>query len=185
MGVVGPLYQAVVPFPVVGETGPDSVQWQSRPFATVHSLAHSSSAVYESLETIPYATDVVKETPQVNIMGTNKRTVSVRLDDESKQRIKTAAKLTRQSVGAFLPKAGEDRSKLVLLEWALARHRRGEASFSELTEQTGLAVGEIIGAVGDSGRDEGLEMFLARCRTVAKIRATTSFCAWPGRRWRS
>ena len=108
-------------------------------------------------------------------MGTKRRTVSVRLDDDAKQRIETAAKLIRQSLGAFPAKAGEDRSKQVLLEWALSRHRRGEASSSELTEQTGLSAEEIMGAEGDSGRDEGLEMFLARCRTVAKIRGNDEF----------
>ena len=48
-------------------------------------------------------------------MATKKRTISVRLDDEAKQQVERAAKLLRQSSGAFLEKAGEERARVVLL----------------------------------------------------------------------
>ena len=108
-------------------------------------------------------------------MATKKRTISVRLDDEAKQRVERAAKLLRQSSGAFLEKAGEERARQILLEWAVDRFRRGEASLSELAQETALAVEDIMDAVGSHGREEALEMFLASCRTVAEMRGNSEF----------
>jgi uncharacterized protein (DUF1778 family) len=108
-------------------------------------------------------------------MATKKRTISVRLDDEAKQQVERAAKLLRQSSGAFLEKAGEERARAVLLEWAANRYRRGEASLSELAEETGLPVEEVMEAMGSQGREEALEMFLASCRTVAETRGNPEF----------
>jgi predicted transcriptional regulator len=115
-------------------------------------------------------------------MATTKRTISVRLDDVAKQRVERAAKLVRQSSGAFLEKAGEEHARVVLLEWAVARYRRGEASFSELAEEAGLAVEEIMDAAGSQGKEQAPEMYLAGCRTVAETRVTPSSCALAGRR---
>lgn len=108
-------------------------------------------------------------------MATKKRTISVRLDDAAKQRVERAANLLRQSSGAFLEKAGEERARAVLLDWAANRYRRGEASLSELAEETRLAVEEIMEAMGSHGRKEALEMFLASCRTVAETRGNPEF----------
>jgi uncharacterized protein (DUF1778 family) len=108
-------------------------------------------------------------------MPSKKRTISVRLDDEAKQKVEKAAKLLRQSSGAFLEKAGQERARQVLVEWAVGRYRRGEASFSELAEETGLAVEEIMEALGSRGREDALEMFLASCRTVAEARNNPEF----------
>lgn len=55
----------------------------------------------------------------------------------------------------------------MLLEWAVAQHRAGTRSFSELAEETGLVVEEIMIATGQADRDAALELFLASCRTVA------------------
>lgn len=100
-------------------------------------------------------------------MAVRKWTVSVRLDP--------AAKLPHQSRGAFLQRAGDATARQVLLEWATTRHRRGEASASELAEQTGLAVEELMAARGDEGKDEALAQFLASCRTVAETGANPEF----------
>jgi uncharacterized protein (DUF1778 family) len=102
-------------------------------------------------------------------MATTKRTISVRLDDRAKQQVEKAAKLLKQSKGAFLGKAGEERAREALLEWAVDRHRRGEASFSRLAEETGLALEEIMDAMGKHGQEEALEMFLMSARAAAAL----------------
>jgi predicted transcriptional regulator len=108
-------------------------------------------------------------------MATRKRTISVRLDDRAKRRVEKAARLLKQSSGAFLEKAGEGRARKLLLEWAVSRYQRGEASFSELTDETGLSVEEIMEAVGIQGKEEALQMFLASCHTVAEARCNPEF----------
>lgn len=108
-------------------------------------------------------------------MATKKGTISVRLDDHTKQRVEKAAKLLRQSSGAFLGKAGEERARQILMDWALDRRRRTGASFSELAEETGLGVEEIMEAMGSQGKAEAMEMFLASCRTVAEARNNPHF----------
>ena len=75
----------------------------------------------------------------------------------------------------FLEKAGTESAREVLLEWAVARQREAEASFSELAGVTGLAVEEIMEAIGDRGKEEALAMFLASCRTIAKHRGNPEF----------
>jgi uncharacterized protein (DUF1778 family) len=86
-------------------------------------------------------------------MPTIKQTISVRLDNKAKLKVERAARLMRQSSGAFLEKVGTERAHQVLLDSAVSRHRQVEASFSELAEETGLAVEEIMEAVGDRGID--------------------------------
>ncbi|MGQ9573269.1 MAG: hypothetical protein ACUVV3_08825 [Dehalococcoidia bacterium] len=108
-------------------------------------------------------------------MATKKPTILVRLDDAAKLRVKHAARIVKQSAGAFLEEAGEERARQVLLDWALERHRRSEASFSELAADTGLTVEEIMLALGDRGRQEALEAFLASCRTVAEVSGNRDF----------
>jgi predicted transcriptional regulator len=102
-------------------------------------------------------------------MATTKRTISVRLDDRTKQQVEKAAKLLKQSKGAFLGKAGEKRAQEVLLEWAIDRHRKGESSLSQLAEETGLAVEEIMDAMGQRSKEEALEMFLMSARAAAAV----------------
>lgn len=105
----------------------------------------------------------------------NKRTVSVRLDPDEARRLEKAASLTGQSRGAFLQKAGGEVAHRTLLSWAVARYRRDEASFAELAEDTGLAIEEIMAAVGSQGQEAALEMFLASCRTVAETQQNPAF----------
>lgn len=100
-------------------------------------------------------------------MATKKRTISVRLDDAAKQRVERAAGLLKQSSGAFLGKAGDEEAHRILLAWAADRHHQGKASLSELALETGLAVEEIMLAVGGN-RQEGLDLFLSSCRAVAE-----------------
>ena len=105
----------------------------------------------------------------------NKRTVSVRLEPEEAQRLEKAARLAGQSQGAFLQKAGEEAAHRTLLAWATNRYRRGEGSFSELAEESGLAVEEIMAAMGTEGSDAALEMFLASAKTISDIQNNPSF----------
>ena len=108
-------------------------------------------------------------------MATRKKTISVRLDGTAKQRVERAARLLKQSSGAFLEKAGVEQARQVLVTWAADRHRQGVASFSELAAETGLAVEEIMRAAGEEDRLEALEMFLASCRTVATANDDPAF----------
>lgn len=108
-------------------------------------------------------------------MPTKKRTVSVRLDDAAKLRVERAARLRRQSSGAFLEEAGDRQARQILLTWAIARYRAGESSFSELAAQTGLDIEEIMLAMDTEGRQEALTMFLASCRTVAEAAGNPNF----------
>lgn len=101
-------------------------------------------------------------------MGTKKRTISVRLDAGAERRLERAAGLTRQSRAAFVQSAADERARRILLDWTLARQRTGLQSFSELAEETGLAVEEIMTAAGETGREQALEAFLASCRTLAR-----------------
>ena len=110
-------------------------------------------------------------------MALRKHTVSVRLDPRAEHRLEQAAQLTHQSRGAFLLHAGDERARRVLLGWAMARYREGDTSYSELAEQTGLAVEEIIRAFGEQGRDKALAQFLASCRVVAEAENDAAFFA--------
>ncbi len=69
----------------------------------------------------------------------------------------------------------DEAARRALREWAVARHCQGDRSFSELAEETGLAVEEIMLAIGDQGRDQALQMFLASCETVAKTTGKPEF----------
>ncbi len=100
-----------------------------------------------------------------------KHTVSVRLDDESRQRVERAAKMLKQSSGAFLEKAGEERARRVLLERAVTLYQQGRGSLSDLAGETGLAVEEIADAVGSRGKEEAVEMFLALSRRAVRVRS--------------
>jgi hypothetical protein len=98
-------------------------------------------------------------------MPTKKQTISVR----------RAARLLKQSSGAFLEKAGEGQARQVLIAWALHRHRQGEASFSELAAETGLAVEELMLAAGQENPLDALETFLSSCRTLAEASGDREF----------
>ncbi len=108
-------------------------------------------------------------------MTTKKRTVSVRLDPDEKRRVDAAARLMKQSTGAFLEKAGGERARNVLLAWVVSRYQQGEASLSELAGETGLKVEEIADAVGLSRNEEAAAIFLASCRTVAETTGNPEF----------
>lgn len=101
-------------------------------------------------------------------MPTKKHTVSVRLDEQARRRVEKAAGIAHQSTGAFLERAGQEQARGILLGWSLDRYRSGRASLSELAEETGLAVEDIVDALGASNRAEGLEAFLASCKSVAE-----------------
>lgn len=108
-------------------------------------------------------------------MVTKKHTVSVRLTTDAARRLEKAASLTRQSQGAFLEKAGDETAHRILLEWAGAQYRQGLKSFSQLAEETGLAVEEIMTGIGIHGREEAIDAFLASCRTVAETQGNPDF----------
>src|SRR5688572_13096673 len=103
------------------------------------------------------------------------RTVSVRLDPEAGRRLDKASALMQQSRAAFLEKAGDEAARRLLTDWAARRYRQGAATFSELAEQTGLAVEEIVEHLGGAERGAALDMFLASCRTVAETQESRRF----------
>ena len=100
-------------------------------------------------------------------MAARRETVAVRLDDGAAKRLAAAARITRQSRGAFLGDAGDERARRVLLDWAKGRHREGSRSFSELADETGLPLEEIMLTMGDNAED-GLALFLASARAIAR-----------------
>jgi hypothetical protein len=108
-------------------------------------------------------------------MPSSKRTVSVRLDAAAARRLEQAARLMKQSRGAFLEKAGDEAARRVLIEWAVTRHQQGDRTFSELAEETSLAVEEIMQAAGQRDREAALAMFLASCQTIAETENNPDF----------
>lgn len=78
----------------------------------------------------------------------------------------------KRNVSASLDRAAARR---VLLDWAVSRHRDGSHSFSELAEETGLPVEEIMDAVGRRDTESALAMFLASCETVAEMQGMPEF----------
>ena len=110
-------------------------------------------------------------------MASKKGTISVRLDDSSKRRIERAARLSRQSSGAFLGKVGGQEARRVLIEWALERWRRDEATWSELADETGLAIEEIMLAASGNQDDQirAVDAFLASCRAIADSNDDSAF----------
>jgi len=108
-------------------------------------------------------------------MATETRTVSVRLDPDAGKRLDKASALMRQSRGGFLEKAGDEAARRVLLEWTARRYRQGGGTFSELAQESGLAVEEIMEHLGDEERSAAMEMFLASSRTVAEAQNDPAF----------
>lgn len=79
-----------------------------------------------------------------------KYSISVPFSLEEMRRLDKAAQLMKQSMGTFLEKAGAERARKVLLEWVVSRYQQGEASLSELAEETGLKIEEIVDSAGHS-----------------------------------
>lgn len=104
-----------------------------------------------------------------------KRTIAAHLDEGSERRLETAARLMKRSRGASVQEAVDETTRRILLDWAISRHAQTLQSFSELAEETGLAVEEIMLAAGDHGRQEALEMFLTSCKTVAETQHNPEF----------
>lgn len=108
-------------------------------------------------------------------MVTTKQTVSVRMDKDAAHRLEKAAHLMRQSRGAFLEKAGDEVARQILRQWAVVQYRQGATTFSELAQETGLAVEEIMAAMGTDDRQGALDMFLASCQAVAEMQGNPDF----------
>ena len=108
-------------------------------------------------------------------MTTAKQPVSVHLDPRAKRRLEKAASLLSQSPSTFLEKAGDAMARRILVDWAVARYHAGERTFSELAEETGLAVEEIMLAMGKQGHEEALARFLESSRIVAEAQNNPEF----------
>jgi hypothetical protein len=76
-----------------------------------------------------------------------------------------------------LERAGSREARRVLLEWAIERHERDESTWSELAEETGLAIEEMMRAASGTREDqlEALDSFLASCRALAESRNHPEF----------
>ncbi len=110
-------------------------------------------------------------------MTTHKRTLSVRLDEAAQKRVSLAARLSGLSSSAFLGAAGDAHARAVLKAWALGQHQAGARSFSELAEETGLAIEELMLAASEGSWADGLQMFLASCRAIAEAQNDPAFFA--------
>lgn len=55
----------------------------------------------------------------------------------------------------------------MLTGWAVARYHQGDTTFSQLAQETGLGIEEIMAAMEGDGREEALDAFLASSETVA------------------
>lgn len=110
-------------------------------------------------------------------VGTKLKTVSVRLDDQADARLERVARLLRQSKGAFLARAGNEAAEQVLLDWAAQRHRAGEASLSELAEETKLPLEAIAMYISRQGAEEALEMYLNSAKTLSDTFGTPNLYA--------
>ena len=108
-------------------------------------------------------------------MTTTKKTISVRLNDDAKRQVEWAARLRRQSAGAFLGTAGTEQAHSEVLAWARAEYRAGRASASEIADQTGLAVEEVMIGSDEGDLDEALDAFLASCRAAAERSGNADF----------
>ncbi len=100
-------------------------------------------------------------------MPSKKATVSVRLDAASARRVQRAAQIRNQSRGGFLEQAGNELAQRVLIDWAVAQQRTESRTFSELAEETGIAIEDLMAAVSREDRELALDAFLASCRTIA------------------
>jgi hypothetical protein len=74
-----------------------------------------------------------------------------------------------ESSDVFLGRVGDEVARRVLLDWAVAEYRRGEQTFGELAEETGLWIEEIMMAMADNGPDG-----IAGARLAGDVTATGS-----------
>src|SRR5437588_11226315 len=107
-------------------------------------------------------------------MAKPRESISVQLDADAARRVKKAARLSKQSESAFVQQAVEERARRVLLEWAVARHKQGTATFSELADETGLAIEEIMAAM-EQDPEVASQQFLELCEAAAKAQDTPEF----------
>ena len=70
--------------------------------------------------------------------------VSVHLDEKAGRRVTKAASLLKKSLRAFLEHAGDEVARQIVLDWSVAEYGRGKRTFSELAEEAGLAIEEIM-----------------------------------------
>jgi hypothetical protein len=103
------------------------------------------------------------------------RTITVRLAPPVDRRLEKAAALMKQPLAAFLGKAGDEAARRVLLDWAVNAYRRGSMSLSQLAEETGLSVEEVMVAQGSADREAAVGAFLASAKTVAETQGTPQF----------
>ena len=61
------------------------------------------------------------------------------------------------------------------LEEAVARYQHGNHTFSELAEQTGLPIEQIMDAVTAEAGDTGHRQFLESCRAIAEAENDPEF----------
>jgi hypothetical protein len=87
-------------------------------------------------------------------MSAQEVTLSIHLDERARRRLEKAAGLMHESSDVFLGRVGDEVARRVLLDWAVAEYRRGERTFGELAEETGLWIEEIMAAMADQGPDD-------------------------------
>jgi predicted transcriptional regulator len=102
-------------------------------------------------------------------MMARRAAISVRLDDAVQEQVERAARLVNETPAAFLQRAGAETARQVLLAWAVRTYRNGERTLSQLAEETGLGVEDIIDAQSRADREGALDFYLAAARTAARL----------------
>lgn len=100
-------------------------------------------------------------------MTLHEHPILLHLDPQAEKRLAMAANLLHLSPESFAQQAVDERVRNVLLDWAVQRYHRGDTTYSQLAEETGLSVVDIMYAMGDEGLSEALQAFLARAEVLA------------------
>lgn len=108
-------------------------------------------------------------------MVARRTTISVRLNDAIQVQIARAARLLDQTPAEFLQRAGTETARQVLLAWAAGVYRDGGRTLSELAEETGLGIEEIMESLADAGHGEALDFYLVAARTAARLLGDDTF----------
>jgi hypothetical protein len=82
-------------------------------------------------------------------MSVQRAVISIHLDEKARRRVEKAAGLLDESSDAFLGQVGDQVARRIVLDWAVREYRRGERTFGELAEETGLWIEEIMTAMAD------------------------------------
>lgn len=91
-----------------------------------------------------------------------KYTLSVTLDAEASNRVEKAAALLSETPAVFLAHAADDAARRVLTDWAVQRYFGTDRTYGQVAEETGLAIEEIMDAIGRLAPDEARRLWVQK-----------------------